>query len=371
MRRMSDRTASVDWRGPSQQHMTHVPLSHLLPRPKAIDRDHGALPARLIDSFGRVHTSLRISITDRCNFRCVYCMPEEMEFYPRGVILSYEEILRLAGIAAGLGIDNVRLTGGEPLVRRDLPQLVRALVDLPGLSDVSLTTNGTRLAEMAGELWDAGLRRINVSLDSLDPVRFAELTRRPVLDAVLRGLEAAAAVGFSPIKINAVAIRGYTDLELADFVRLAREGVFQVRFIEFMPLDGDGDWSAERVLTATEMLERIHAMHPLEQVSPPGSSDPATLYRFLDGKGEIGIIPTVTRPFCASCNRLRLTADGKLRHCLFATEETDVKLAMRSGASDAELAKMFVETVASKWAGHMINQPLFERPARNMSQIGG
>jgi cyclic pyranopterin phosphate synthase len=324
-----------------------------------------------VDGFGRLHTSMRISITDRCNFRCVYCMPEEMEFYPREFILTYEEILRLARVACRLGVERIRLTGGEPLVRRDLPRLVRGLVRIPGVRDMSLTTNGVRLEEMAGNLWEAGLRRLNVSLDSLDPAKFAAITRRPLFDAVMRGLEAAAGAGFDPIKVNAVAMRGFTETELLAFADLARDRRFQVRFIEFMPLDGDGEWDARRVLTGSEILERIGAVYPLERVSPPGSSDPATLYRFSDGRGEIGIIPTVTEPFCATCNRIRLTADGKLRHCLFAVQETDLKTPLRAGATDYELAWLFVECVQAKWAGHLINQPAFVRPDRNMSQIGG
>jgi cyclic pyranopterin phosphate synthase len=224
---------------------------------------------------------------------------------------------------------------------------------------------------MAGELWQAGLRRINVSLDSLDADRFAELTRRPLFDAVMRGLEAAARAGFSPIKVNAVAMRGFTDHELLRFAELAREKAYQVRFIEFMPLDGDGGWDRDKVLTSREILEAIGAVYPLERASEPGSSDPATLYRFTDGRGEIGIIPTVTEPFCASCNRIRLTADGKLRHCLFAVEETDLKAPMRAGATDVELAWMFVDCVQAKWPGHLINEDAFAKPERNMSQIGG
>lgn len=331
----------------------------------------GPLPERMVDGFGRVHTSMRISITDRCNFRCVYCMPEDVEFYPKERILTYEEILRLARIAAGLGVDKLRLTGGEPLVRRDVTTLVRGLQETGAFRDLSLTTNGVRLREMARPLHEAGLRRLNVSLDSLDPERFAQLTRRNLFHQVIEGLEEAARVGFSPIKVNAVAIRGFTEAELLDFARLARERAFQVRFIEFMPLDGDGGWDPGQVLSGAEMVAAIDAAYPLEPVGRPESSDPATLYRFRDGRGEIGIIPTVTEPFCASCNRIRLTADGKLRACLFATEETDLKTPMRGGATDEELAWLFVDTVRGKWAGHLINQAAFVKPDRNMSQIGG
>ena len=348
-----------------------IPLQNLAPARRLPIEGRGPLPAQLVDGFGRVHNNLRISITDRCNFRCVYCMPEDQEFYPKELILSYEEIMRLARMMGRLGVDKIRLTGGEPLVRRDLPTLVRGLCDLGTLRDLSLTTNGARLAEMAQELWDAGLRRINVSLDSLDPAKFAELTRRPLFDAVMRGLEAAARVGFSPIKVNAVAMRGFTDTELVAFAEFAREKQYQVRFIEFMPLDGDDVWDRSKVLTAQEILDNISTAYPLERASAPGSSDPATLYRFTDGKGEIGIIPTVTDPFCATCNRIRLTADGKLRNCLFAVEETDLKTPMRAGASDEELAWMVVDCVRGKWAGHLINQAGFAKPERNMSQIGG
>ncbi len=348
-----------------------IPLNQLQAahRPPAERRE--PLPSRLVDRFGRVHTNLRISITDRCNFRCVYCMPEEMEFYPKEVILTYEEIMRLARIATALGVDKIRLTGGEPLVRRDLPILVRGLTGLEGLRDLSLTTNGVRLEAMAQELWDGGLRRLNVSLDSLDPAKFAEVTRRPLFDAVMRGLEAAARVGFSPIKVNAVAMKDFTEPELLRFAELAREKAYQVRFIEFMPLDGDGGWDRSQVLTAQEILDTISAVYPLERASPAGSSDPATLYRFSDGRGEIGIIPTVTEPFCGTCNRIRLTADGKLRHCLFAVAETDLKTPLRAGATDEELAWLFVDCVQDKWTGHLINQSGFEKPERNMSQIGG
>ena len=347
------------------------PGSLIAPVPAPSGERKEPLPSRLLDRFGRVHTNLRISITDRCNFRCTYCMPEEMEFYPKEQILSYEEIVRLARIAGGLGVDKIRLTGGEPLVRRDVTRLVRALSELGTLRDLSLTTNGARLEEMAEELWDAGLRRINVSLDSLDPSKFTEITRRPLFNAVMRGLEAAARVGFDPIKVNAVAVKGFTEPELLAFAELAREKRYQVRFIEFMPLDGDGAWDHAKVLTQEEILDVIRGRYPLERATPPGSSDPATIFRFTDGRGDIGVIPTVTEPFCGACNRIRLTADGKLRHCLFAVRETDLKTPLRSGASDEELAWGFVDCVREKWAGHLINQTGFEKPRRNMSQIGG
>jgi cyclic pyranopterin phosphate synthase len=347
-----------------------IPLESFHVRERTAEA-RGQLPVRLVDRFGRVHNSLRISITDRCNFRCVYCMPEDVAFYPKEEILTYEEILRLARIAAGLGVDKVRLTGGEPLVRRDVPLLVRALSETGLFRDLSLTTNGVRLRELAQPLWDAGLRRLNVSLDSLDPEKFAQLTRRNLYHDVIDGLEEAARVGYSPIKVNAVAIRGFTESELPDFARLARERSFQVRFIEFMPLDGHDVWDRSRVLPGAEIVAAIDAVYPLERVGDPDSPEPAARYRFRDGRGEIGIIPTVSEPFCAHCNRIRLTADGNLRYCLFATEETDLKTPMRAGAGDEELAWLIVETVRAKWPGHLINQPGFAPPARNMSQIGG
>ena len=350
----------------------------LLIAPEALSRPlqdfrprDSSLPTRLVDGFGRVHNNMRLSVTDRCNFRCVYCMPEEQEFFPRAEILTYEEIVRVVRVALRLGIDKFRLTGGEPLVRRDLPDLVRTIVALPGVRDLSLTTNGVRLAELADRLWDAGLRRLNVSLDALTRHKFEAIVRRPLFDSVMRGLEAAAATGFSPIKVNAVAIRDFTEEELPAFVALARERAIQVRFIEFMPLDGDDAWDRKRVLTGAEILEHLRRIAPLSRVSPPGSSDPATLYRFDDGSGEIGIIPTVSEPFCSQCNRIRLTADGRLRYCLFATEETDLKYPLRHGATDDELAWRFVDTVTAKWAGHMVDRDGFRKPGRNMSQIGG
>jgi GTP 3',8-cyclase len=332
---------------------------------------HGPLPEQLIDGFGRVHTNLRISITDRCNFRCVYCMPEEATFAPRTHILSYEEIVRLGELMTRLGVDKIRLTGGEPTVRRDLATLVRALHALPGLRDLSLTTNGARLREMAQDLYDAGLRRLNVSLDTLDAAKFLQITRRDFLAEVMAGLREAKRVGFDPIKVNAVAVRDFTEEELVDFARLGRDEGFEVRFIEFMPLDGDNLWDRAQILSAREIRDTIDAVFPLEPDPDTPATDPARRYRFRDGRGKIGIIASVTEPFCQSCNRLRLTADGKLRSCLFAIEETDLKTPLRAGASDEELGRLIVDTVARKWAGHMINAAGFVKPERNMSQIGG
>lgn len=333
--------------------------------------DRSRLPERLVDTYGRVVKNIRLSITDRCNFRCVYCMPEEMQFFPREEILSYEELVRIAAICARMGVDKIRLTGGEPLVRRDVPTLVRALRALPGLRDLSLTTNGVRLPELAAELYGAGLRRINVSLDSLDREKFAQITRRDFLHLVLAGLEEAERVGFAPIKVNVVAMRDFTEEELLDFARLARERPFQVRFIEFMPLDGDNIWERQKILTGREIVERISTLYPLERVPVGPSSDPATRYRFVDGAGEIGVIASVTEPFCGSCDRIRLTADGKLRTCLFALEEFDLKTPLRAGASDVELGWLIADAVSRKGPGHMINSLDFVKPQRTMSQIGG
>jgi len=315
--------------------------------------------------------NLRLSVTDRCNFRCVYCMPEEIEFFDRSEILSYEELTRLAALCLKMGVDKIRLTGGEPLVRRDVPSLVRTLRGLSGLRDLSLTTNGLRLVELAAELYDAGLRRLNVSLDSLNREKFAAITRRDLLEKVLAGLDEAERVGFNPIKVNAVAMRDFTEEELLAFARLARERPFQVRFIEFMPLDADQIWDPKLILSGREIVERISEVYPLERAPVPPNSDPATRYRFVDGRGEIGIIASVTEPFCGACDRIRLTPDGKLRTCLFALEEFDLKGPMRAGASDVELGWLIADAVGRKGPGHMINTEEFVRPARTMSQIGG
>jgi cyclic pyranopterin phosphate synthase len=350
-----------------------VPLIQLAPPISRLpaDADRTRLPERLIDAYGRVVKNLRLSITDRCNFRCVYCMPEEMQFFPREEILTYEELVRIAALCTRMGVDKIRLTGGEPLVRREVPVLVRALRALPGLRDLSLTTNGVRLQELAAALYDAGLRRLNVSLDSLDPGKFAQVTRRDFLHQVLAGLDEAERVGFSPIKVNAVALRDFTEDELLGFARLARERPFQVRFIEFMPLDADNIWERQKILTGREIVERISAVYPLERVPVAPNSDPATRYRFVEGAGEIGIIASVTESFCGACDRVRLTADGKLRTCLFAVEEFDLKGPLRAGATDLEVGWQIADAVSRKGPGHMINSAEFIKPERTMSQIGG
>lgn len=327
---------------------------------------------QLTDSFGRTINNLRVSVTDQCNFRCIYCMPEEgMIFQPREEILTFEEIARFVGIVTGLGISKLRLTGGEPTVRKDLPVLVRMLAEIPGVRDMAMTTNGFLLRKMSRDLREAGLPRINVSLDTLDEEKFKEMTRRDVLHKVLDGLEEATRHFQLPIKINVVAMKGYTEDELLDFAKLARTGPYQVRFIEFMPLDADRSWTRDQVLDGAEIIERIGAQWPLDAVKRPDQREPADLFRFRDGQGEIGLIASVSEPFCGSCNRIRITADGKLRTCLFSINETDIKALLRGGAPDAEIAETVIEAVRNKEPGHHINEPDFVQPERTMSSIGG
>ena len=327
----------------------------------------------LVDKFGRVHTNLRISVTDRCNIRCFYCMPaDNVQFMPRREILSFEEITRFVGAVAALGVNKLRLTGGEPLVRHDLPSLVRMLSQVAGIADIALTTNGILLAEQAQALKDAGLRRGNISLDSLNEATFKAISRREGLDRVLSGIAAAKQVGFEKIRLNAVAIRGLTEADILPLARFAREQEMELRFIEFMPLDADGHWQHDQVLDGNEIratLESdIAALVPLEVVDP---SQPATDYAYADGKGTVGFINPVTQPFCQSCNRLRLTADGKVRNCLFSTVEWDARAVLRSGGSDEALAALVQDCVGAKKAGHGIDSSEFVRPERAMYQIGG
>lgn len=327
---------------------------------------------QLIDSFGRTINNLRISVTDQCNFRCTYCMPEEgMIFMPREEILTFEEITRFATIAARLGINKLRLTGGEPTLRKDLPVLVKMLADVPGIDDMAMTTNGFLLKKMARDLYEAGLPRVNVSIDTLDRQRFKDMTRRDALEKVLEGLEEAEKYFALPIKINAVAIRDFTEDELIDFAALARTRNYQIRFIEFMPLDADRTWTREQVLTGAEIIDKISTVWPLEPVRRPEQREPADLFRFKDGKGEIGMIASVSEPFCASCNRIRITAEGKLRTCLFSLNEIDVKALLRGNATDEEISHTIVDAISKKEAGHHINDPDFIQPERTMSSIGG
>jgi cyclic pyranopterin phosphate synthase len=327
------------------------------------------VPRPLVDSYGRTHRDLRISVTDRCNFRCTYCMPEEgMTWLPREEVLTFEELERVARVLVERhGIRSIRLTGGEPTVRAHLPVLVGKLAALP--VDLSLTTNGATLRMVAGGLADAGLRRVNVSLDSLRPERFAEITRRDELDHVLDGIDAAVEAGLSPVKVNVVVVRGRNDDEVVDLAAYGRDRGVTVRFIEFMPLDGGDAWRNEQVVTQAEILATVHDAFPVEPIAR--GSEPAERFRYLDGAGEVGIIPSVTRPFCEQCDRIRLTADGQLRSCLFSLADHDLRSVLRSGGSDDDLSAAIEACVGAKWAGHAINQVHFIRPGRSMSQIGG
>jgi GTP 3',8-cyclase len=332
------------------------------------------LSGPLVDSYGRRIKSLRVSITDKCNFRCVYCMPAEgLPWLPRAEILTYEEIMRLVRVMASLGIESVRLTGGEPTVRRDLPELVRMLGTVPGLRSLSLTTNGVLLPRLAGPLAEAGLTRINVSLDSLARERFAQLARRDALDQVLAGLEALEQYPtIRPIKVNAVAMRGFTEPEVLDFARLARRKPYVIRWIEFMPLDADQIWRKEDILTGAEIKAIIEQeFGPLVLVTTGDKSETARRYTFADGIGEVGFINPVSEPFCKWCDRIRLTADGHLRTCLFAQTETDLRAIIRSTDDDEPLAQAIRAAVWHKELKHYIGDKRFRRTARSMSMIGG
>jgi cyclic pyranopterin phosphate synthase len=326
----------------------------------------------LVDSWGREIRSLRVSVTDKCNFRCTYCMPAEgLEWLRKDEILSFEQIARLVRVLAGMGVREVRLTGGEPLVRRDLPVLVEMIATTPGVEDLSLTTNGVLLDRLAGPLVAAGLRRINVSLDSLSHVRFAELTRRDALDQVLRGLEEAERYReLRPIKVNCVAMKGFTEEEVPALAELARRKPYVVRFLEFMPLDADEAWAGDKVLTGAEVRALVEKRWPLVEI-PAKPSSTARRFRFADGVGEIGFVSPVSEPFCSTCDRIRLTADGQLRTCLFSRREWDLMTPLREGASDEELAGLVRWAVRHKELKHRVSDPGFVRASRSMSQIGG
>lgn len=329
-----------------------------------------AAGSSLVDRFGRRHNNLRISVTDHCNLRCIYCMPEEVKFLPREEMLSFEEITCFVEVVAPLGINKIRLTGGEPLMRKELDKLVKQLVAIPGIDDVGLTTNGLLLARQAKPLYDSGLDRLNVSLDTLDPQRFRELSRRDGVEDVIKGLLAAKAAGFSPIKVNAVAIRGFAEHDIVPLARFCREHGFEMRFIEYMPI-GAEDWEREKVIFAHEILEMIE--HDIGPINPARDYDPhapAMDFEYADGGGRVGIIASVSKPFCLSCNRLRLTVDGKLRNCLFALDETDVKPLIRANDT-ASLVKATRDNVLAKWEGHQINTAKFVKPTRTMHAIGG
>jgi GTP 3',8-cyclase len=326
----------------------------------------------LFDGHGRRISDLRVSVTDRCNFRCQYCMPADgLPWLERDEILHFEEIARVVRVMARMGVTDLRLTGGEPLVRREFPQLVSMLAPIEGIEDLSLTTNGYLLERDAAALVDAGIKRVNVSIDSLQRDRFFQLTRRDSLPRVLRGLEAIAAFPqVHPIKVNAVALRGFTEEEALPFAEFARSTSYQVRFIEFMPLDGDHAWSQDRVLPGDEIRAIINRVHPLEEL-PREPHATARVFRFKDGQGEIGFINPVSEPFCADCNRIRLTADGKLRTCLFSIHETDLREQLRGGGSDAELERVIRDAVWRKELKHRVGEPGFRQPPRTMSAIGG
>jgi len=331
-----------------------------------------ARAAPLEDRWGRRIGNLRISVTDRCDLRCFYCIPEDIEWLPRKALMSFEEIERVARLAVAAGISRIRLTGGEPLLRKDLPVLVEKLAALPGLEDLALTTNATQLEALARPLADAGLGRVNVSLDSLDPATFRELTRRDALDRVLRGIDAADAAGLRPLSINCVVIRGRNDGEVLGFARLARSRGFEVRFIEFMPLEHGARWGRDVMVPGRELRERIEAVHPLRPRSDRDPHRPSRDWVFADGApGLLGFIDSVTEPFCSACNRIRLTADGKIRTCLFSLREHDLLGAMRAGASDAEVLALLGGAVSTKELKHHITDGMFVKPERSMSRIGG
>ncbi len=329
--------------------------------------------ASLIDTYGRLHDNLRISVTDRCNIRCFYCMPEDAtNFVPRAEILSFEEIERFVRIAVGEGVTKLRITGGEPLLRKDLPVLVAKLAAIAGVRDIGLTTNGVLLPELAGPLYRAGLRRINIHLDTLDRDRFRHITRRDDIERVLDGIEECRRLGYHPIKINAVAVKNLVEPDIVPLARFGRERGIEIRYIEFMPLDSQNLWDRSRVLLMDDMLEMIgREIGPLDPAPDQDPRAPATEFRFRDGIGGVGFIPSVSKPFCLSCNRIRLTADGHLRYCLFAIEELDVKDLLRGGASDGEIASAIRANVRAKWLGHEINSTRFVPPPRPMYSIGG
>jgi GTP 3',8-cyclase len=347
---------------------------------------------RLIDSHGRVLRDLRISITDRCNFRCLYCLPETeaahnfyrgrwanmpnaapivQQWVPRSNILTYEEIERIVRVAVGLGIEKIRLTGGEPLLRQDVDKLVARIAAIPGVHDLAMTTNGFLFASRARALREAGLRRVSFSLDSLEPANFKKITGRDGLVEVLNSIELARELGFAPVKVNAVVIRGINDHEIESLAEFARERNLSFRFIEFMPLDSARAWLKEMVVPGRDVLERLQARFHLQPLAPDSPSSTAKRWAFPDGRGEIGIIAPVSEPFCGHCNRIRLTADGKIRTCLFSVTEHDLRMFLRNGASDTDIEQWLHEVVWQKEARHHIGEPDFIPPSRSMSCIGG
>jgi cyclic pyranopterin phosphate synthase len=342
--------------------MTAVPVSigarRDTPEPSAEMPGDGPL----VDRHGRVHTDVRLSVTDRCNFRCAHCLPDDdVAFTPRADVLSFVELARVAGVLRDLGITTVRVTGGEPLIRAGIVDFVAALAGL-GFDDLSLTTNASRLAALAPDLVAAGLDRVNVSCDSLQPERFARIRRRGHLRDALAGMDAAEAAGLGPVKVNVVLLAGQNDDEILDFARFARATGRPVRFIEFMPLDAAGHWDRAQVVAGREVHRQIHAAWPLEAAGDPADPAPATRYRFVDGQGEIGLISSVTEPFCGTCNRLRITADGAVRNCLFSDDERSLRTVLRSGGDDDAVALAVRRAVWGKRAGHGIDDPALLRP---------
>ena len=327
---------------------------------------------QLIDGMGRRIVNLRISVTDRCNFRCTYCMPaDNVEFMDRSNLLSFEEIQRVAQIVSRMGINRLRLTGGEPLMRKNLPSLIKMLDEVNGIDDIAMTTNAYFLKDQAQSLKDAGLKRLNVSLDALDPDKFRDVNRRDCLQSVLDGLDTARKVGFKSIKINAVAVRNFSETEIMSLIEMGRSDGFEIRFIEFMPLDSDKVWERDKVLFGHEIVDMIKENYELVPIDNSLEIGPASEYNFADGKGKIGIITAVSNPFCDHCNRIRMTADGKLRTCLFSTEETNLKELIRSGVTDGTIIETIKQAVLVKEPGHKINLDDFERPTRAMHAIGG
>lgn len=352
--------------------MTNTPAAPVRARPTLPAVDDMPHDGPLVDRYGRVHRDLRLSITDRCNLRCVYCLSDDVKFLPRDQVLSFDEITRVATVAHDLGITSVRITGGEPLARRGVPDLVARLARI-GFDDLSMTTNGTALARVAADLADAGLNRVNISCDSLDPERFAQIRRRGQLAPVLEAMDAAEAAGLTPVKVNVVVMAGVNDDEIENWAEFARRTGRIVRFIEFMPLDAEGTWTREQVYPGVKIVERVTARWPLEAIPAVGddASTPAERFRFADGRGEIGVIASVTRPFCGSCDRVRLTADGAMRNCLFARKDQSIRDLLRNGCSDDDIAEQFRRSIWLKLPGHGINDPSFIRPNRTMSMIGG
>jgi len=326
----------------------------------------------ILDRFQRVHDSLRISITDRCNIRCFYCMPLNTQFLPRSELLTFEEILRVVKILATCGLNKIRLTGGEPLVRTGVSRLIRMIADLPSIQDIGLTTNGLLLANQATDLYRSGLQRLNISLDALDPVLFERIARRQGLQQVLTGIDAAIAAGFENIRLNAVSIKGITESEIVPLAKFARQKKLTLRFIEFMPLDAEQNWDHSQVLAGDQVRkvigEEVGKLVPARRSDP---QQPAVDYQYVDGEGVVGFINSVTQPFCENCNRMRISAEGKFRNCLFSAEEWDLRQLLRNGASDDKIQDLIRESIWAKKAGHGTDSYQFHRPARTMHQIGG